>query len=297
MQNYPKCAVLLATYHGEKYIQDQVDSILSQQEVNVTIFVSDDLSTDKTISIIEKYSDERIKFLPAKKMGSAGLNFYRLVEDVDFINFDYIAFADQDDIWNSDKLKRAIEKIKLNKVSVYSSNVLAFWESGKEVILSKAGEQKKYDYMFSSAGPGCTYVFTQEFLTEFKKVLIYKNKLLFKIELHDWLVYAYARSKNYSWYIDEYPSMKYRQHNNNVFGANSGLKMILLRWSQSRNGWYRNQILNISEFCEIDNEIYQKLKRNSYIDRLTLLNKVNQFRRDIKGIVFLFLAFLVPGFK
>ena len=163
---HKKIAVLLASYNGVKYIKEQVDSILNQKEVDVTIFISDDLSTDKTIEYLQDiYKDfKNIVYLPSgSKFGGAGKNFFRLIRDVDFSSFDFISFVDQDDIWYDDKLIRAINTIKDKQIDAYSSNVLAFWEDGKEMIINKSSLQARYDYIFEAAGPGCTYVLKKRF--------------------------------------------------------------------------------------------------------------------------------------
>ena len=88
-------AVLLASYNGIKYIKEQIDSILNQDEVEVTIFISDDLSTDGTIDYLHNiYKDEkRLTYLNSnQKFGGAAKNFYRLIKDVNFSDFDYILY-------------------------------------------------------------------------------------------------------------------------------------------------------------------------------------------------------------
>ena len=72
------------------------------KNVIVNIYVSVDLSTDNTIEIIRKYQmyESRIKLLKyGERYGGAAKNFFRLIRDVDFFKYDYVAFSDQDDIW------------------------------------------------------------------------------------------------------------------------------------------------------------------------------------------------------
>jgi len=247
-----KVAILLATYNGTKYIKEQINSILKQKDVIITIFINDDLSTDNTLEYLDNIygNNKKLIYLKnIKKFGGAAKNFFSLIREVDFLTFDYISLADQDDIWNEDKLIRAIRTIEEKKVDVYSSNVIAFWEDGKKVLINKSEPQKKYDFLFSSAGPGCTYVMKKEFLTEFKNQLLRKNNLQKEIDLHDWLLYAYARTNDYKWHVDSEPTMLYRQHGNNEFGANKGIVTLKKRWIKARNGWYREQILKVAEFC------------------------------------------------
>lgn len=289
------CLVLLATYNGEKFIKEQLDSILNQDKVNVTVVISDDESTDATLDIIKSYSDDRICILDnIGKFGSASQNFFRLLRETDFSNYDYVSLADQDDVWNLDKVYHSINTLVKKEYDVYSSNLLAFWEDGKELLISKAQPQKKYDYLFSSASAGCTYVFKKELAINFQKELREKLELTKSIDLHDWLIYAYARTNNYNWYIDDYVTMRYRQHDNNEFGANKGFKTFVNRWIRSRDGWYRKQIINTATFCDIKVSPVLFLKSNKYIDRLRLLPYLFSFRRSLREVLFLGLTFIIP---
>lgn len=115
VNNY-QVAVLLAAYNGEHYIIEQMESILAQDSVKVTIFMSVDQSSDSTLKMAKDYEiryPDQVKVLPYGEIfGSAGSNFFRLLVDVDFSSFDYVAFADQDDIWFSHKLSTSITEMK-----------------------------------------------------------------------------------------------------------------------------------------------------------------------------------------
>lgn len=287
-----KVAVLLASYNGTKYIKEQVDSILNQKEVDVTIFVSDDLSTDETIQYLQNiYKDEkRLVYLDSyDKFGGAAKNFFRLIKDVDFSNFDYISLSDQDDIWYEDKLNRAINIIKEKQIDAYSSNVLAFWENGNEMILEKAQTQVRYDYLFEAAGPGCTYVLTKILASHIKIFLVQNWEDTKNIELHDWLIYAYSRENNYRWYIDEKPSMRYRQHTLNQVGANDGLNAKIKRLKKVFSSWYRNETKKIIKVLKIEDKykISKYILNKTYLNNLLLLKDSFKFRRKFSEKIFL----------
>lgn len=93
-----KVAVLLSTYNGSKYIKEQIDSILSQEGVNIDIYIRDDESTDETVNIIYEYKSNNIFLTEGKNIG-VGNSFMELLYSVPEI-YDYYAFADQDDIWS-----------------------------------------------------------------------------------------------------------------------------------------------------------------------------------------------------
>ena len=106
-----KICILLAAYNGSSYIKDQITSIQSQEYSNWDLFVNIDLSEDSTKEIVDEISnsDSRINILKNERFGSAGKNFYDLIKNAPIEKYDFVAFADQDDIWNVDKLSKAIE--------------------------------------------------------------------------------------------------------------------------------------------------------------------------------------------
>jgi rhamnosyltransferase len=298
---HKKIAVLLASYNGVKYIKEQVDSILNQKEVDVTIFISDDLSADKTIEYLQDiYKDfKNIVYLPSGlKFGGAGKNFFRLIKDVDFSSFDFVSFVDQDDIWYEDKLIRAIKTIEDKQLDAYSSNVLAFWEDGKEMIINKSSSQARYDYLFEAAGPGCTYVLKKDLAIFIQKFICENWEDVNKVELHDWFIYAFARENNYKWHIDEKPSMRYRQHTSNQVGANDGLKAKLKRVKKVFSSWYREEIIKIIKVLRLENKykFSKYILNKSYLNNLLLLKYSFEFRRNKKEKLFLSLLILLGVF-
>lgn len=292
-----KIAILLAAYNGSIWIQEQINSILNQQDINITIFISIDESTDDTLEICTLLSKQynNIIILPnIGRIGSAAKNFFRLIRDVDINNFDYVAFADQDDIWNKDKLLKAVSQLQNSNLDVYSSNVTAFWPDDKQCLINKAQPQVKYDYMFESAGPGCTFVLTKKFAIDLQIFLTNKQNYMDNIALHDWFIYALARSKNYKWHIDTNPSMLYRQHNNNVIGANVGIKSAAVRWRRIRQGWLIDQALIIAKVIKYpDNEPMVWLERFNSFDRLKLIINARFFRRRLRDQFVIALFFIL----
>lgn len=294
---HKKIAVLLASYNGIKYIKEQLDSILNQKEVDVTIFISDDLSTDKTVEYLQNiYKDfKNIVYLTSgSKFGGAGKNFFRLIKDVDFSSFDFVSFVDQDDIWYEDKLIRAIKTIEDKQLDAYSSNVLAFWEDSKEMIINKSSLQARYDYLFEAAGPGCTYVLKKDLAISLQKFISENWENVNKVELHDWFIYAFARENNYKWHIDEKPSMRYRQHTSNQVGANDGLKAKLKRVKKVFSSWYREEIIKIIKVLRLENKykFSKYILNKSYLNNLLLLKYSFEFRRNKKEKIYLFILFI-----
>lgn len=283
-------AVLLATHNGMKWLSAQLESILNQSDASVTLFVSDDCSSDGTFDYVNKLalSDKRIVVLPKKgRMGSAGTNFYRLIIDVDISGFDYVAFADQDDIWNLDKLSRHVQLIEENNADAISSNVMAFWPDGKQQLIRKSQHQKLHDFIFEAAGPGCSFLMTPWLLNKLREELQSLKSPAKDVVMHDWLTYAICRAHKRKWVIDSVPSLMYRQHANNVIGANSGIQAILYRICKIEDGWYRGEV---SKICEVvvginsDPKLINLsglLKARTFLSQLKLLRYVFQARRKL----------------
>lgn len=292
-----KIAVMLAAYDGLAYIDSQIDSILRQSDVDVTIFISVDLSSDGTHAWCLAFAESHlnVQVLPyGERFGGAARNFFRLIRDVDFSGFDYVAFADQDDLWLSEKLDRAVTKILETNADAYSSNVMAFWPNGEKKLIQKAQPQRAWDYLFEAAGPGCTYVMSIALATRIKAVVAADWIEINKLALHDWFSYAYARANGFTWYIDDWPSVLYRQHAGNQVGANRGIKAFLYRLGKVASGWGIEQSALIAKSVGKANSSFVlgwgNFKR---YDFFRLAFSARQCRRKISEQVLFFLACLV----
>ncbi|WP_248730788.1 glycosyltransferase [Pseudomonas sp. MWU13-2517] len=281
-----RVAVLMAAYNGTQWLQEQVDSILGQQGVDVTLFVSVDVSSDNTEQWVTLLSEADARVIPLPyglKFGGAAKNFFRLIRDVDFSGYDYISFADQDDIWVADKLVSAHQKLSNPSVSAYSGNVTAFWPDGRQVVLNKAQAQQTYDFIFEAAGPGCSYVLKVAEASAFKQFLVDNWSAANNVSLHDWLMYAWFRAKGLVWFIDPCPKILYRQHSNNQVGANQGLKALMARLSLMRSGWYRAEIAKISQLLSADlPQLPAELKASGKVPLSFLVKNFNCTRRRLR---------------
>ena len=265
-------AVFLAAYNGMTYLSDQIESMLLQRKVTVQIFISVDQSADGTEDYLAQWalSEPRLSLLPfGERFGGAGPNFYRLLRDVDLSEFDYLSFADQDDVWLSDKLIRAHLQLQASNADAYSSNVLAFWPSGRQALIIKSQPQQRWDFLFEAAGPGCTYVMTKELVCAIQVLLKNRWADVQQVALHDWFVYAFARANGYRWLIDDYAGMLYRQHERNQVGVNQGWKAVIHRADKVFSGWGLTQSALIAELVGLGNDPF--IKRWSGGGKLGLL--------------------------
>jgi rhamnosyltransferase len=292
-----KILIVLASYNGGKYIKEQIDSILLQVDVDLQLKVFDDQSSDNTIAVINKINDPRIEvFKNEVNSGSAASNFILALLQIgtETINtFDYISFADQDDIWLDTKLKSAIYELGRNDAALYASNLIRWNLKGdQKKILKKSHDQKRFDYLFEGGSAGCTYVFTAQLALDFISAIPSIDFKGWKHLSHDWLLYFYARLNNYKVYIDYNSYIFYRIHDSNVHGALT----LYDRFRLFKEDWYQIQSRNFQKYFlnEHANEhiIYEQFNSN-WFTRIYVLTKYNfqLMRSKRKFIVFYFLNF------
>jgi len=287
-------AVLLAAYNGMNWIEEQVNSIFNQEDIMVTLYISVDLSTDATYEWCKGLEVNNINVYVLKygeRFGGAAKNFYRLIKDVDFKSYDYVAFADQDDIWALDKLSHGIRQMELASAEAYSASVIAFWEDGRERLLDKSQSQKEFDYLLEAAGPGCTYIFTNNAASLIKTYLKSYPELN-EFVLHDWLSYAILRHNQYVWFIDSEPKMRYRQHGANQVGANSSFSGVLYRVKYVLSEQVFSCIAVLVSTLGVTS-----IQLSSRIGVLKFAFKAKQLRRRAVDQVLVFVALLFHAIK
>ena len=241
----PNILVVMALRNGQQWVERQMESIINQEGVNVSVVVGDDCSSDNSVEFIEKRfrRDNKVRVIRwDAPSGSAGANFRKLIACCDYQEFDFVAFSDQDDVWLPDKLKVATRAIVSRGVSGYSSAVIAQWPDGVEKMVRQSEKQRSLDFIFEGAGQGCTYVFRAAFARQVADFITAEPEIVAKCHYHDWLVYILARTWGAGWIIDKTPSMLYRQHENNEIGARGGWGGAIKRIHLIRAGWYKAQI-------------------------------------------------------
>lgn len=305
-QPSPRFAVCLAAFNGRAYLQEQIDSILHQKNVWLRLYISVDKSSDGTESFLAEWAarEPRLSILPTgQRFGGAGPNFYRLLRDVEFSHFNYLSFADQDDIWHEDKLWRAHLVMRKHDAAAYSSNVLAFWPDGKTLLIDKAQAQKKWDFLFEAAGPGCTYVLRVDVALGLKHLIKTRWAEVQAVALHDWLSYAYVRTNGFGWLIDSVATMDYRQHSSNQVGVNAGWRAFKFRVRRVLDGWAPEQAALIASLLGMDNQTFvQRWKGSGRMGLFWLALNASQCRRRLRdqflfALSVLALALLGRGHK
>ena len=222
-------SILLSTYNGEKYLSEQLDSILQQSYQNFIIYIRDDGSNDNTLNIIMYYVHNfpsKIKLVDDKvKHRGAKLSFIWLMSHIES---DYYMFCDQDDVWLPNKIELSIDKLSKLENIYPKSPILVHTEmyvtnSNLEIISSSLYRMMKinpkyvnhFNYMgVCCCAPGCSMIFNKRS----RDVSINYDNDLSIIPMHDWWVAINTARDGYVSYIIE-PTMLYRQHGKNVLGA------------------------------------------------------------------------------
>ena len=245
----------MASFNGAAWIAEQVASILAQQRVAVALFVSDDGSTDGTQALLASLAaqDARIRWSanPAPQ-GRAAANFFHLIRTVDVAGFDHVAYADQDDVWLPGKLALQAAQLAAHGADGVSSDVTAFWASGRQHLLRKSTPQRRYDFLFETPGPGCSMLITPRLFERLRALLADRGSAASQAGYHDWLTYAVARASGWRWHIGSEPTLLYRQHAANEVGMNRGPAAVLRRALRHVDGSYGRdcrRLLSVAREC------------------------------------------------
>ena len=217
-------AVLLATYNGENYLRQQLDSLLNQTFADFRIVVHDDGSTDGTIDILNEYRDnnpEKIELLHGQSCGSAKANFLWMLKKEEA---DVYFFCDQDDVWHEAKIEKSLKALgDLSEPACVFSDMWVVDENLNEIsdsfiryIGREPGNTAYTQILIDNPAAGCTMCFNRA-LRDLTVELLPKLDLE-NIPMHDALVLALASITGEVKAIDE-PLVYYRQTGNNIMGA------------------------------------------------------------------------------
>ena len=225
--------ILLATYNGEKFLKEQLDSIVNQEYKFWELLIHDDGSHDNTISIVSEYQNNhptKIKFLKDEKIfSSASKNFFHLINNRSR-EVDLYCLCDQDDIWHKNKLKIIVERYNtkdFEKPLLIHSDLSLIDDEGK--LLEKSHNKlikyqknliTKKSALYSNPVPGCSMAINS--------VLADKISYSKYMVMHDWWILLSALYDNTNVTFIKLPLIKYRQHSNNVCGYKKTNILLLI---------------------------------------------------------------------
>lgn len=217
--------IVLATYNGERFLREQMDSVLGQTYENITVEVCDDGSTDGTAAIVREYEvqDERVKL----HLNPHNLGYVKnFLEGVKRCTAPYVMLCDQDDIWQKDKVEKTLQAMQQAEKKRAGKPVLVFtdavnFDSGTGEELGFFHETshldvKKVDtaHLFmENKCIGCTMMMN-------RAILPYLEELPEEIRVHDWWIALICSHFGSIEYVPQ-ATLRYRQHEENQIGGSS----------------------------------------------------------------------------
>lgn len=231
-----KIAILLCTYNGEKYLKEQIESLMNQTCKDFIILARDDKSSDKSIDILRSYG---IKVLEAKEnLGAKGSFAELLGYALENTQCKYFMFCDQDDVWKSDKIEKTLKKMELaekkyGNIPLLVHSDLEVVDENLKIICDSFWEYENLNpkinrfnrLLIQNTVTGCTTMINKE-LAE-KSINIPDQAIM-----HDWWI---ALTASYLGKIEilEDKTVLYRQHGNNTVGAKRNSKVQIIKHAVS----------------------------------------------------------------
>jgi glycosyltransferase involved in cell wall biosynthesis len=289
--------IIIATYNGEKYISEQIESILSQTYTDYVIYINDVNSSDNTVAIAKQYQKkypDKIKInVNAVGSGGAKHNFWLLVQNAS--ECDYMMFCDQDDVWLEDKVAFSIDAMQKaedqygRETPVLFNTDLIIVDSELKVIhksFKKAHNVNHYktklnQIVSQNTVTGCTMVINQALI----KLLTHKPKYFV---MHDWWIELVAAAFGKIIYSDK-KTILYRQHGKNVVGVRNMynplycVKFFIFDFKTIRQA-LQNSYIQAESLLEIYHEKLteqQKIMLTEYVN-IRHYNKVKRIRTLFK---------------
>lgn len=287
-------SLVMATYNGEGFIVNQLDSIRNQTVSPDEVLIYDDCSKDNTVSIIKeyikKYKLNNWSIFENEYNKGYSLNFSDAIKSS---KGDIIFLADQDDIWNIDKIEK-MRNIMLNntKIELLASNVLPFYTGESPQKVNYESFDKKLELIhvnnikkwIKPARPGCSMCVRRSLLIDY-------DKIWFPKYAHDSLLWGLAVLRNTA-YIYNKSTIKFRRHDSNASSRSGHSKEYRIESLNNEINIMKQMYLYQKEINRIDNasfiyeqiEVYKKRKslieKNSIIDALMMLSSLKYYARN-----------------
>jgi glycosyltransferase involved in cell wall biosynthesis len=272
--------VLLSTFNGEKWLHEQIESILLQKDVSVILLIRDDGSTDNTSQVILKFREQISKMEDQTHLGF-NQSYLKLMLESKKFEFDYIAFSDQDDIWEENKLIEAINLINSSGKNHYSSRRFIFSNDDSQTIDLKISQSPvkalSYNFLVENVAPGCTTVLSRDF---------YLNEIVTRLSLmlieYDHFIYMLAAITD-NCCFDSDPKIRYRLHESNAIGMGKQTQRSIatgihrLRSRKIQALLLLDTIQNLPQNGKV---LAKFLNCNSIFDKLLFLARCGQLRQS-----------------
>ncbi|MCL2223671.1 MAG: glycosyltransferase family 2 protein [Defluviitaleaceae bacterium] len=282
-------SILMATYNGEKYLAQQLDSLFSQTVTDFVLHVQDDASTDGTWDILVSYKkrySEKISLI--KRDGNSGDSKHNFIELMAMVHDDYLMLCDQDDVWLPNKIELTLNKMKElerdnpantpllvhTDLKVVDENLQIISPSYREATVRKYGRTALNQVLTLNNVTGCTAMYNRamaELLTQPPKFCV----------VHDWWLQVVAACFGKIGHIYE-PTLLYRQHGKNVIGAKD-VRTLSYKIQQLRNTSHiKNRIASTYPQAQSVLDIYRNrlsAPQIELLERFTAMPRVGKFAR------------------
>ena len=297
-------AILLSTYHGQHFLAEQLESFIAQTHTNWRVWASDDGSEDKTMAILQEFQKKQAEKLFIDHGPSTGFvaNFLSLTCQQNIVA-DYYAYSDQDDIWEADKLERAVawlNNVAPDMPALYCSRTRLVDVNNHEIGLSPLFSKPPSfaNALMQNIGGGNTMVFNNA-----ARMLLSEAGQSVSVVSHDWWAYIVISGCGGEIYYDHYPSVRYRQHQHNIVGMNSTWSARLNRIRMLCKGRFKDwSDSNIEALEKLQHKLtpqnrdilyqFAKARNRGLISRLIGLKKSGIYRQTLLGNIGLFVAAL-----
>ncbi len=258
-------SIILSTYNGEKYIKEQLDSIINQTYKNFELIIVDDFSQDTTVKILKNYLNQYKNIFLYENEKNIGYvkNFEKGVR---FSKGDYIAFSDQDDYWYPEKLEILMNRIDEYDVAYCDSELV------NENLEPKGKKMSTNHNLLSSSNP-LNFIIkncVSGHAMLFKKSLLENNFEFPELIPHDWWITFLASNRKGVFFVNK-PLVKYRIHDNNCIGGN-GHKKIKKEEKVKRHKNRIQQFLEVSR--DKEKKVLKRILKSYETDSL-----INRFNR------------------
>tara|TARA_B110000444_G_scaffold254130_1_gene286109 strand:- start:453 stop:1352 length:900 start_codon:yes stop_codon:yes gene_type:complete len=296
----------MCTYNGGNFLEEQLLSIEKQTYQNWSLTVSDDGSSDNTIKILKdfktKWGDNKLTIINGPQKGFSE-NFFSLIKKNKLVA-SYYAFADQDDIWEKEKIQISLNflsKIKKGCTGLYCSRTRLINKKNDEIGYSTYfGKKPSFkNALVQSIAGGNTMVINCE-----AKKLIQIASTGSNVVTHDWLIYQIITGSDGFVLYDKWPSVRYRQHDNNKIGSNKNFYSRMIRIYLLFNGdfkkWINQNIFALdkiynylsNENKDVINQLYD-LRSKSLIMRIFSIKKCVLYRQTFLGNIALIIGIIL----
>jgi glycosyltransferase involved in cell wall biosynthesis len=285
-------AIILATYNGEKYLAEQLQSFAHQTHSDWHLFVGDDGSSDRTYEMIQEFA----KTHPVTWIQNTHLGFAENFMSTLFAagnTYDYYCFSDQDDVWDVDKLASAITALSAlpsSHPALYGSRTRLTDVNGNCYGLSQAF---KRPFQFRNAQVQCFAGGNTMMLNRAAWELLHKARKM-PIISHDWWCYQLISGAGGNIIFDPEPHLSYRQHGNAAVGTSAGFRPSLARVRRLVQGvwqeWHDVQIAALQANASLlthENRVvlerFSRARTLTLLPRITTLLTSKVYRQTILG--------------